>query len=90
MPIAILEAMAAGLPCVVTNVGENMELITDGVEGFVISPDDPIALADALKKINCRSALRRRMGQAAYLKSQYCGAAQMVERTLAVYESLRK
>ena len=90
MPIAILEAMAASLPCVVTNVGENKELITDGCEGFVVSPDDPIALADALKKLIADPVLRRRMGQAAYLKSQYCGAAQMVERTLAVYESLHK
>jgi glycosyltransferase involved in cell wall biosynthesis len=90
MSIALLEAMVAGLPCVVTNVGENEELITEGVEGYVVHPDDPAALAAALKKLIANSDLRRRMGQAARLKARQCGDGQMVERTMAVYESLRK
>jgi L-malate glycosyltransferase len=45
---AIMEAMAAGLPCVVTDVGGNSELVVDGVTGYVVPPDDPNAMANRI------------------------------------------
>jgi len=45
---ALIEAMAAGLPCVATNVGGNNEAITDGVDGILVPPDSPAALAEAI------------------------------------------
>jgi glycosyltransferase involved in cell wall biosynthesis len=38
LPLSILEAMACGLPCIVTDVGGNVEAVKDGVTGLVISP----------------------------------------------------
>jgi glycosyltransferase involved in cell wall biosynthesis len=90
MSIALLEAMASGLPCVVTNVGENAQLITDGVEGFVIPFEDVEKLADALAKLIADPDLRQRMGQAARVKVELYSAERMAKKTFAVYESLLK
>jgi glycosyltransferase involved in cell wall biosynthesis len=50
MPIAIMEAMFCGRPCLVTDVGDNARLITDGVNGYVAAGDRPRALAAALER----------------------------------------
>ena len=64
-PIAILEAMATGLPVVVTSVGANPDVVRDGVDGRVVPPHDPAALADALEQVLSDRDLRVRMGAAA-------------------------
>ncbi|MEQ8718306.1 MAG: glycosyltransferase family 4 protein [Acidimicrobiales bacterium] len=46
-----LEAMATGLPVVVTDVGGMPEAVTDGVEGFVVPAREPDALADAIARL---------------------------------------
>ncbi|MGH3943120.1 MAG: glycosyltransferase family 4 protein [Pseudonocardiaceae bacterium] len=51
MPIAIMEAMYCARPCVVTDVGDNVRLITDGVNGYVAEGDRPRALAAALERV---------------------------------------
>ena len=48
--LAALEAMAFGLPAVVTNVGGAAEMITDYQNGFLVSPRDPEKIADGWKK----------------------------------------
>ncbi len=47
-PLALLEAMAWGLPCVVTDVGAVAATLQDGVEGQIVEPGNPSALAAAL------------------------------------------
>ena len=46
--IALLEAFASGVPIVATNVGGNPEIVTEGVNGRLVPPGDPQALADAV------------------------------------------
>lgn len=62
---AVLEAMASGLPVVTTSVGGMTEVITDGVEGFVVPPRDIEALQQSLDLLVQDAELRHRMGQAA-------------------------
>ena len=64
IPNVVLEAMASGIPVVATDVGGVSEAVTDGVEGFVVTPRDPDALAEALLRLAGDSALRKRMGAA--------------------------
>jgi glycosyltransferase involved in cell wall biosynthesis len=52
IPNVLMEAMACGLPVVTTPVSGIPEIIRDGVNGRLVPPDDPAALADALLRID--------------------------------------
>jgi len=62
---AVIEAMAAGLPIVTTAAGGMPEVVTDGVEGFVVPVRDFEAMATRLEQLARDEALRIRMGDAA-------------------------
>jgi glycosyltransferase involved in cell wall biosynthesis len=62
LPGSVLEAMAAGLPVVGTNVNGIRELVVDGETGLLVPPDDAGALAEALGRIFADDDLRRQMG----------------------------
>ncbi|MBN1510499.1 MAG: glycosyltransferase family 4 protein [Phycisphaerae bacterium] len=64
LPLALLEAMAAGLPVVATDVVGTRDAVTDGREGFLVPPGDADAMADALGCLLGDPGLRRRMGEA--------------------------
>lgn len=49
LPIVLLEAMANGIPVIATRVGGIPEVFEDGVDGFLIKPEDPYELADKIK-----------------------------------------
>jgi glycosyltransferase involved in cell wall biosynthesis len=63
-PISILEAMAAGLPVVASDVGGVREQVADGLTGMLVPPGDPDALAAALERLLADPELRRRLGAA--------------------------
>ncbi len=62
IPVALMEAMAMGLPVVSTRVTGIPELISDGVSGFLVAPGDAQSLSDALKKLHKDPALRESFG----------------------------
>ena len=63
--LVMVEAMMAGLPCVTTEVGSGTSyLVREGVNGYVVSPRAPDALAEALGRLTRDPALRARMGAA--------------------------
>jgi sugar transferase (PEP-CTERM/EpsH1 system associated) len=89
LPIALLEAMAAGLPVVATRVGGVPEVVVDGVTGFLVPPRDPQALADAILRLLRDPDLRRRMGEAGHARvAEHFSVEQMVGKTEALYEQL--
>ena len=64
LPMALLEAMAAGLPVVTTPVGGIPSLIRDGDNGLLVPAGSPDALAQALRRLASDPGLRRRLGDA--------------------------
>jgi glycosyltransferase involved in cell wall biosynthesis len=61
---ALVEAMALGVPVLATNVGGPPEIIEDGVEGYLLSPHDPAAWAQAIVRIHERPDRGAGMGRA--------------------------
>jgi glycosyltransferase involved in cell wall biosynthesis len=66
MPNALIEAMAAGLPVVATDVGAVTDIVSDGVNGLVIPPRNADRLAKALRELLVDARLRERMGRAGW------------------------
>jgi L-malate glycosyltransferase len=62
---AIVEAMAAALPVVATDVGGNAEAVQQGVTGYIVPPEDPAALSIAIARLASDPELARNMGMAA-------------------------
>ena len=67
---AVIEAMTAGLPMVVTDVGGNAEAVIDGEQGFVVPAMRPDLLAAALERLAREPELRRRFGDAARSRAE--------------------
>jgi glycosyltransferase involved in cell wall biosynthesis len=61
--LAVVEAMAAGLPCVATRTGGLAEIVEDGASGFLVAPRDVAALAETLGRLLGDVGLRARLGE---------------------------
>lgn len=70
LPTVLLEALASGVPCVTTPVTGNPEIITDRVEGRLVEPGNPGALADALGDLLSDRGTLARMSLAARRRSE--------------------
>ena len=88
---AIIEAMAASLPVVATNVGGNAEAVEDGVSGFIVPPEDIAALSDAILRMLSNPAKAEEMGASGRerVKDNFTIDA-MVHQITNVYASLLK
>ena len=64
-PIALVEAMATGLPCVATTVGGIPEIIVDGDNGLLVPPKDPAALGRAIGRVMADDVLATSLGKRA-------------------------
>ncbi len=62
LPVSQMEAMAAGLPCVVSNVRGNVDLVRQGEGGFVRKPDDVSGFAEDIARLLQDPLLREKMG----------------------------
>jgi glycosyltransferase involved in cell wall biosynthesis len=88
--IAILEAMAAGVPVVASAVGGIPASVRDGVDGLLVPPADSDALAAAVLRLAQSASTRRAMESAARLRATTAfSLAATVDRHAALYAALR-
>ena len=64
VPVVLMEAMAMEMPCIATWIAGIPELIENGVDGLLVAPADPVALADAVVCLMDDPTLARRLGAA--------------------------
>ena len=87
-PVALMEALALGLPVVATDVGGNREVVEPGREGTLVPPSRPAALASALLAILGDSERRRAMAGAARARGATLSIEATVRRTEEIYRRL--
>lgn len=86
MPVALLEAMASGLPCLTTNVGDCAAMLCRSESPFVVPPRDPDAMARALDQWSTNAALRQSEGVRLRTRcDQLYGRHTMLQRYEALY-----
>lgn len=89
MPVTVLEAMAAGLPVVATNVGSVALVVEDGVTGTLVSSGDPHAMAEALRAYVADATLRRQHGEAGRARvAAHFSLGAMVTAYVTLYDEL--
>ncbi len=69
LPVALMEAASVGATIIATAVGGVPQVVTDGVNGLIVPPGDPVALADALERVCVDPDLRDRLSRQAMADS---------------------
>ena len=88
-PLALLEAMSVGLPVVTTDVGGVRDAVTDGVDGVVVPPRDPAALANAISSLLDDPARGRELGAgAAQWVAEHSSVRAMADAYLELYSEV--
>jgi colanic acid/amylovoran biosynthesis glycosyltransferase len=81
IPVALMEAMAAGVPVVATRLSGIPELVQDGVTGLLVEPHDPAALAAALERLLADEAVAAELAR---------NARALVERSFSLEVEARR
>jgi glycosyltransferase involved in cell wall biosynthesis len=86
---ALIEAMACALPCVATDAGGNAEALIDGLNGYLVQPEDPALLADSIVSLLDSPAKARELGLAARrtVEEQFTFGV-MIEHLIHLYADL--
>jgi glycosyltransferase involved in cell wall biosynthesis len=88
-PMCVLEAMAAELPVVCTDVGSVREMLGDGASGVLVPPGDAVALAAAIAGVVADPLAAARMGSAGRIRvAEHFTRARMVEATAKLLQEL--
>ncbi len=89
LPIAIIEAMRAGLPVIATDCGGVSELVVDGETGRLVAPGDIAGAARAMQELAASPDLRERFGVAGRMRyEQMFSLPQMSAKLASAYDDL--
>ncbi len=86
--IALLEAMAAHLPVIASNIEGFAGVVTDNVDGLLVPPKNHQALAKALIRVMRDPALRRRLADHGQAQAERYGWDSVARRVMAYYERI--
>jgi glycosyltransferase involved in cell wall biosynthesis len=91
LSVAMLEALAAGLAVIVTDVGGAADVITSGEDGVIVPPDDPRGLQDALVAVLGDASLRSRLGERGRARVEHAYALPVIaDRLRDTYQALMR
>ncbi len=89
LPKSLLEAAACGRPMIASDVPGCREIVRSGVNGLLVPPDDPAALATAIEQLARDPALRRLYGEAGrHLVETEFSSDRIGHKTVALYDGL--
>ena len=89
MSNSIMEAMAAGVPVVATNIAANRELVTDGETGYLVEVGDCVGFAQFTDRLLADPETARRFGEAGRERMQReFSVEQMIQRHAALYREV--
>ncbi|WP_405325074.1 glycosyltransferase [Fibrobacter sp.] len=89
--VVLIEAMELGLPIVASNVGGIPDVIVDGESGILVPEKDPVALAEAFKRLEADPALIQKLLAGARKRIEKCFTWDgIIERQMEVYKRLRR
>jgi phosphatidylinositol alpha-mannosyltransferase len=88
--IVLLEAMAAGLPIVASDIHGYKNVVSRNVEGYLVEPRNPRAIAAALYKLAGDPDLRHRMGDAGRAKASDYSWERVTQQVVAFYHATRE
>ena len=84
--IVLVEAMAAGVPVVATDIPGYREVVRDGVDGLLVRPNDPEALAAAIGRVLAEPELASALAAAGRARAPDFAWDAVVPRLEAVYD----
>ncbi|MFC2154206.1 glycosyltransferase, partial [Candidatus Altiarchaeota archaeon] len=85
LPLSLLEALAAGLPIISTNVGDIPNICRDGVNSIIIPPKDSKSLANAMQRLLLDEKLRNEFGRKSQEIAKDYSLEYMWEKTMDLY-----
>ena len=86
--IVLLEAMAAGLPVVASDIHGYKRVVQRNVSGLLVEPKDPDALAAAIERLICEPALRQRLGEAGARRAPEYDWSHVTAQLVELYEGV--
>ncbi len=89
--VVLIEAMELGLPIVASNVGGIPDVVVDGKSGILVPEKDPVALADAFKRLEADATLIQKLLAGARKRIEECFTWNgIIERQIEVYKRLQQ
>lgn len=88
LPLVLIEAMAAGLPCVATAIEGVTEVVADGVEGVLVPARDHEAVSTALAELLADSSERAKLGRQGQAKAVRFSLANAATNMQEIYDTL--
>ena len=87
--LSLVEAMAAGKPVVATRVGATQDIVEHGQSGWLVDPEDPLALAEGIARLLNDAAAASRLGSLAQMRvRELFSLDRMVDQIEAVYREV--
>lgn len=86
LPVSVMEAMAAGLPIVASNIRGNVDLVDEGAGGFLIQNNDVLGYAEAIMELKNNLNLRKKFGSYNARKASQFALEEILEQYITHYD----